>query len=143
MKDLRDANGELLPDMERMTPLGQFIRKFSIDEFPQLYNVIKGEMSIVGPRPLLIEYLELYNKEQSRRHDVKPGITGWAQVNGRNDTSWGERLRLDVYYVNNHNLLFDVKILILTVLNVVKGSGVNNSSDNTMPKFKGNESADE
>jgi sugar transferase EpsL len=143
MKELRGDDGELLPDLERTTVVGRYIRKFSIDEFPQLYNVIKGDMSIVGPRPLLMEYLELYSKEQSRRHNIKPGITGWAQVNGRNETTWNERLKLDVNYVDNYSALLDIKILFMTILNVLKGSGVNNSGENTMPKFKGNKSSNE
>jgi lipopolysaccharide/colanic/teichoic acid biosynthesis glycosyltransferase len=116
MRDAYDAQGKLLPDEERLTAVGRFVRKTSLDEIPQLLNVIKGDMSFVGPRPLLVQYLPLYNAWQRRRHDVKPGITGWAQVNGRNDISWEEKFKLDLYYVENQSFLLDLKILFLTVI---------------------------
>lgn len=129
--------GENLPDHQRITKLGNFLRKTSLDELPQLFNVLKGELSLVGPRPLLVEYLPLYNERQSKRHFVKPGITGWAQINGRNAISWEQKFDYDVWYVENWSLALDVKILILTFLKVVKRSGVNAGSDVTMEKFKG------
>ena len=124
MTDTRDEYGRLLPDAERITRLGRFLRESSLDELPELFNVLKGEMSLVGPRPLLIEYLPLYSLEQARRHAVKPGVTGWAQVNGRNAISWEEKFELDVWYVDNWSLWVDVKILGLTILKVLKRSGV-------------------
>lgn len=134
----RDVNGELLPDYKRMTPLGTFLRKYSLDELPQLLNVLRGDLSLVGPRPLLMEYLPLYSPEQIRRHDVRPGITGWAQVNGRNAISWEERFKLDVWYVDHQSFLLDMKILWMTVLKVLKREGVNEQGHATMTKFKGN-----
>jgi len=138
MTEERDENGELLPDHLRLTPFGQFLRKYSLDELPQLFNVLKGDISLVGPRPLLMEYLELYTPEQARRHEVKPGITGWAQVNGRNAISWEEKFRLDVWYVDNRTFWLDIKILFLTVIKVLKKEGINQSEYVTMEKFTGN-----
>lgn len=138
MTDQRGENGELLPDHLRLTPLGNFLRKFSLDELIQLINVVKGDLSLVGPRPLLMEYLPLYSTEQMKRHEVKPGITGWAQVNGRNLISWEERFKLDVWYVENQSLLLDFKILYLTLLKVIKSEGVQSANYVTMPDFTGN-----
>ena len=138
MRDIFDDQGNLLPDNQRMTKLGVFVRKSSIDELPQLWNVLKGDMSIVGPRPLLVEYLPLYNQNQKRRHLVKPGITGWAQVNGRNSISWDEKFGLDGWYVENLSFALDFKILANTVKNVLTRKGINNSDSVPMPKFKGN-----
>ncbi|HDR4371773.1 TPA: sugar transferase [Bacillus cereus] len=140
MSDERDKEGNLLPNHMRMTKFGNVIRKFSLDELPQLINVLKGDISLVGPRPLLMEYLNLYTKEQARRHEVRPGITGWAQVNGRNAISWEEKFELDVWYVNNHSFILDMKILFLTALKVVRTEGVNKSENITMPKFTGTKS---
>ncbi|RAX52579.1 undecaprenyl phosphate N,N'-diacetylbacillosamine 1-phosphate transferase [Helicobacter sp. 11-8110] len=139
MSNQRDSKGQLLSDELRLKGFGKFIRKSSLDELPQLFNVLKGEMSFVGPRPLLVEYLKLYNKEQARRHEVKPGITGWAQVNGRNAISWEEKFRLDVYYVKNISFGLDLKILYLTFFKVLKRKDINSSTNITMEKFKGNE----
>jgi len=138
MNDKKDANGELLPDQERMTSIGNWVRKLSIDEIPQLLNVIKGDMSLVGPRPLLVEYLPLYNKEQAKRHLVRPGITGWAQVNGRNAISWPKKFELDVYYVQHLSFLLDLKILFLTLKKVFIREGISSGTSVTMEKFKGN-----
>ena len=132
-----DSKGELLPDEQRLVGIGKFIRSTSLDELPQLFNVLKGEMSFVGPRPLLIEYLDLYNNEQKRRHDVKPGITGWAQVNGRNAISWEQKFEYDVWYVDNQSFLLDMKILWMTFLKVIKRSDISSSSSVTMEKFQG------
>ncbi|MBO0602538.1 sugar transferase [Sporosarcina sp. E16_3] len=137
MTDERDAHGELLPDNVRLTSFGEMIRKFSLDELPQLLNVLKGEMSFVGPRPLLMEYLPLYNQRQSRRHKVRPGITGWAQVNGRNAISWEEKFELDVWYVENWSFWLDIKILFMTVLKVFKSEGISQDGQATMTKFSG------
>ena len=137
MSDKRDANGDLLPDMDRITPLGNFLRKTSLDELPSLFNVLKGDMSLVGPRPLLVEYLDLYSPEQARRHDVKPGITGWAQVNGRNSIAWDEKFSFDLYYVKNSSILFDLRILITTAVVIIKKSGVNKDNGDFMEKFRG------
>ena len=135
-----DAEGNLLSDEERLIPLGQFLRKASLDEFPQLFNVLRGDMSFVGPRPLLVRYLERYSPEQARRHDVRPGITGWAQVNGRNALSWDEKFRLDLWYVDNWSLWLDFKILLLTVKKVIKQEGISQSADVVaMPEFFGND----
>ncbi len=142
MSDERDKEGNLLPNNMRMTKFGNVIRKFSLDELPQLINVLKGDISLVGPRPLLMEYLNLYTKEQARRHEVRPGITGWAQVNGRNAISWEEKFELDVWYVNNHSFILDMKILFLTALKVVRTEGVNKSENITMPKFTGTKSTE-
>jgi len=140
MNDARDANGELLPDAERLTALGKIMRRLSLDELPQLFNVLRGELSLVGPRPLLMEYLPLYSKEQARRHEVRPGITGWAQVKGRNAISWEERFRLDVWYVEHQSFFLDIKILWLTLLKVVKSEGVSQQGYATMEKFRGSAS---
>jgi len=138
MNDKKASSGELLPDANRLTKVGSFIRKTSFDEIPQLLIVIKGDMSLVGPRPLLVEYLPLYNVEQSRRHEAKPGITGWAQVNGRNTISWQQKFRYDVWYVDHISLALDVKILWRTMTKVFKSEGVNAGGQATMTKFKGN-----
>lgn len=138
MNDKRDSQGKLLPDANRLTKLGVFIRKTSLDEIPQLINVIKGDMSLIGPRPLLEEYLPLYDKIQIRRHEVRPGITGWAQVNGRNSLSWQEKFRMDVWYVDNISLILDIKILAFTFIKVIKKEGVSSSTSKTMEKFEGN-----
>ncbi len=137
MTNETDANGNLLPNEERMTKSGSIIRKLSLDELPQLFNVLKGEMSFVGPRPLLMDYLSLYDEEQARRHDVRPGITGWAQVNGRNAITWEEKFKYDVWYVDNQSFLLDMKIIFMTLLKVVKSEGVNKSEAVTMERFKG------
>ena len=139
MNDKKDKDGNLLPYEKRITKVGAFIRKYSLDEIPQLINVIKGDMSLVGPRPLLIEYLPLYNEKQKLRHNVKPGITGWAQVNGRNAISWQKKFDLDVWYVENLSFLLDLKIFILTIKKVIKKDGVNSSENLNMPVFTGNE----
>ncbi|GAA4231952.1 sugar transferase [Postechiella marina] len=137
MNDKKDANGEFLPDNERITKLGLFVRNYSLDEIPQLINVIKGDMSIVGPRPLLPEYLQHYNSEQKKRHNVRPGITGWAQVKGRNSISWKQKFEYDVWYVNNISLLLDIKIILLTIKKIIIPEGVNNSDSTTMYPFIG------
>lgn len=137
MTNETDEQGNLLPNEERITKSGQIIRKLSLDELPQLFNVLKGDISLVGPRPLLMEYLPLYNQEQARRHDVRPGITGWAQVNGRNAISWEERFELDVWYVDNQSFLLDMKILFMTVLKVFKSEGINPDDKAFIEKFKG------
>lgn len=137
MTNEKDANGELFPDEQRLVGVGKFIRSTSLDELPQIFNVLKGEMSFVGPRPLLIEYLPLYNENQKRRHSVKPGITGWAQVNGRNAISWEEKFELDVWYVENQSFLLDMKILWMTFLKVVKRSDISSNTAVTMEKFEG------
>ena len=138
MRDAYNRDGKPLPDKDRLTRTGSFVRSFSLDELPQLINVLKGDMSLVGPRPLLVEYLPLYNKEQARRHDVKPGITGWAQVNGRNAISWDEKFNLDVWYVDHLSLILDLKIILLTIKKVFQRQGINASSQNTMTAFEGN-----
>lgn len=137
MTDETDDDGNLLPDTERITRLGQWVRKLSLDELPQLINVLKGDMSMIGPRPLLFKYIPLYSEEQKRRHDVKPGITGWAQVNGRNSISWQRKFELDLYYVENISVLLDFKIFWLTILKIVKRDGVNQSEEKTMAPFDG------
>jgi sugar transferase EpsL len=137
MTQSRDDKGELLPDADRLTPLGQFLRRFSLDELPQLFNVVKGELSLVGPRPLLMEYLPLYSVEQARRHDVRPGITGWAQINGRNAISWEDKFRLDVWYVDNQSFWLDIKILLTTVKKVLRSDGVSQIGHISMEKFQG------
>lgn len=137
MRDARDSQGRLLPDEQRMTSLGQFLRSTSIDELPELINVLKGDMSLVGPRPLLMEYLPLYSKEQMRRHDVRPGITGWAQINGRNAISWQKKFELDLWYVENQSLWLDLKILFLTVWKVLKKSDINQAGQATVEPFNG------
>lgn len=138
MNDKKDERGDLLPDGDRLTKIGSFIRKTSLDEIPQLLNVIKGDMSLVGPRPLLMEYLSLYNENQARRHHVKPGITGWAQVNGRNAISWEQKFEYDVWYVDNISFPLDIKILFMTVLKVFKSEGISQDGQSTAEKFKGN-----
>ncbi|WP_306110149.1 sugar transferase [Pseudomonas sp. OIL-1] len=140
MKNAVDSEGCPLPDSERLTTFGQFLRSSSLDELPGLWNVLKGDMSLVGPRPLLIEYLPLYSAEQARRHEVRPGITGWAQVNGRNALGWEERFKLDVWYVDNQSLWLDMKILFLTVRKVLVRDGINAEGEATMSKFTGNDS---
>ncbi len=140
MNDDKDPLGYLLPDNQRLTKIGSIVRKASLDEIPQLLNVLKGEMSLVGPRPLLIEYLSLYNDDQKRRHEVKPGITGWAQVNGRNAISWEEKFKLDVWYVDNQSFWLDMKILWLTIRKVLVREGINQDGQATMEPFKGSES---
>lgn len=137
MNDKRDAFGNLLPDVQRMTAVGKWIRKLSIDELPQLVNVIKGDMSLIGPRPLLFKYLPLYSAEQNRRHEVRPGITGWAQVNGRNSISWTKKFELDVYYVNHLSFWLDFKIFWLTILKILKREGINQSEARPMQPFNG------
>lgn len=137
MNDKRGINGEPLPDAARLTAIGSFVRKTSLDEIPQLLNVIKGDMSLVGPRPLLVEYLPLYNKEQNRRHEVKPGITGWAQINGRNAITWEQKFAYDVWYVDRISPALDFRILIMTLLKVFKSEGINADGQATITKFKG------
>ena len=137
MRDARDASGALLPDSERLTSLGLFLRKTSIDELPQLWNVVRGELSLVGPRPLLMQYLDRYDTDQARRHDVLPGITGWAQIHGRNSIHWDEKLALDVWYVDHWSPLLDLRILFGTVAAVVRSSGISANGHATMPEFQG------
>ncbi|MBE4575094.1 sugar transferase [Vibrio navarrensis] len=137
MTDAKDLHGHLLPNEQRMTKFGNALRATSLDELPGLFNVIKGDMSLVGPRPLLVEYLPLYTEEQARRHEVRPGITGWAQVNGRNAISWEDKFKFDVWYVDNQSLWLDIKILFLTIKKVIVKDGINNSDNVTMPRFKG------
>ena len=137
MNDKKDDHGEFLPFEERVTKIGLFIRNYSLDEIPQLLNVIKGDMSIVGPRPLLTQYLPLYNQEQKKRHQVKPGITGWAQVKGRNSISWKQKFAYDVWYVNNISLVLDIKILLYTIKRIVVPEGINSSNGLNMPTFTG------
>jgi lipopolysaccharide/colanic/teichoic acid biosynthesis glycosyltransferase len=139
MNDKKDKNGNLLPDAKRLTAFGKFIRKTSLDEIPQLLNVIKGDLSLIGPRPLLVEYLPLYNNFQKRRHEVKPGITGWAQVNGRNAISWAQKFEYDVWYVEHISFVLDIKILWLTLKKVFKQEGISQNGHATMPFFKGKE----
>jgi lipopolysaccharide/colanic/teichoic acid biosynthesis glycosyltransferase len=141
MTDERDADGNLLPDEERLTPFGRFLRATSLDELPELLNVLRGDMSLVGPRPLLLEYLPLYTPEQARRHNVRPGITGWAQIKGRNSISWEDKFNLDVWYVDNRNLWLDVKILLLTAHKVLSRDGISATGEATMPRFTGTRSA--
>ncbi|HXK02684.1 MAG TPA: sugar transferase, partial [Verrucomicrobiae bacterium] len=133
----RDSAGRLLPDEQRLTPLGRFLRRTSLDELPQLWNVLKGDMSLVGPRPLLPEYLPRYNSHQRRRHEVKPGITGWAQIHGRNTLAWERKFDLDVWYVDHRSLWLDIKILWLTVLKVIRREGISQNGHATMPEFTG------
>lgn len=141
MPELYDSEGKLLPDCDRLSTFGKLVRKSSLDELPQLLNVIKGDMSLVGPRPLLVEYLPLYNVTQSKRHSVRPGVTGWAQINGRNTISWQEKFILDVWYVENCSFLLDIKILLKTLGNVLMGKGVSQQGHVTIGKFKGNPTA--
>lgn len=140
MTDECGADGELLPDVLRLTTFGRFLRASSLDELPELWNVLRGEMSLVGPRPLLMEYLPLYSPDQARRHEVRPGITGWAQINGRNAVSWEARFRLDVWYIDHRSLWLDLKILWLTVRKVMVREGINAQGEATMPRFTGNKS---
>ena len=137
MRDAEDKNGNQLPDEHRLTKLGHFLRAASLDELPELWNVLKGNMSLVGPRPLLMEYLPLYSDEQRRRHEVRPGVTGWAQVNGRNAISWDEKFKLDVWYVDNQSFWLDIKILFMTVFKVFKRDGISQEGQVTMEHFKG------
>jgi lipopolysaccharide/colanic/teichoic acid biosynthesis glycosyltransferase len=137
MTDARDINGNLLPDSERLPPFGKFLRSTSLDELPELWNVLKGDMSLVGPRPLLMEYLDLYDHEQARRHEVRPGITGWAQVNGRNVLTWEEKFELDVWYVDNQSLWLDLQILLSTILQVLRRRGISHHGEATMTRFQG------
>ncbi len=139
MTDEKDVAGNLLPDELRLTKMGKFVRKTSLDELPQLFNVLKGDMSFIGPRPLLVQYLPLYDDEQKKRHHIKPGITGWAQVNGRNAITWQQKFIYDVYYVNNLNFILDVKILFLTVKKVIQSEGINTDGVATTEHFTGNE----
>ncbi|QPI75403.1 sugar transferase [Sphingobium sp. Cam5-1] len=139
MRDAQDAAGQLLSDAERLTRFGRFLRATSLDELPELWNVLKGDMSLVGPRPLLMEYLPRYSMEQLRRHELRPGITGWAQVNGRNALGWPEKLALDIWYVDHQTFWLDLKILMLTVFKVVARDGISAAGEATMPKFQGNE----
>lgn len=143
MTDARDAHGQLLPDEERLTRIGSFLRRTSLDELPQLFNVLRGELSFVGPRPLLPEYLPLYSAEQARRHDVRPGITGWSQVNGRNAVTWEQRLADDVWYVHNRCMALDLKILALTVVRVLRSEGISQPGRATMERFSGNRPDDQ
>ena len=137
MTDERDGDGSLLPDGKRLTPFGAFLRRTSLDELPELFNVLKGEMSLVGPRPLLMQYLDLYTPAQMRRHEVKPGITGWAQINGRNAITWEDKFKLDVWYVDNQSLWLDLKIIGLTVWKILKREGINQPGQATAEEFKG------
>jgi undecaprenyl phosphate N,N'-diacetylbacillosamine 1-phosphate transferase len=138
MTDLYDSHGKLLPDSVRLTNIGKFLRSTSLDELPQLLNILKGDMSLVGPRPLLVKYLPLYNERQARRHEVRPGITGWAQVNGRNTLSWPEKFEFDIYYVDNISFLLDVRILLLTIKKIFIKEGINSGPNITMHTFSGN-----
>jgi undecaprenyl phosphate N,N'-diacetylbacillosamine 1-phosphate transferase len=138
MNDKKDKDGNLLADAQRLTAIGAFVRKTSLDELPQLLNVLKGEMSLIGPRPLLPEYLPLYSALQNRRHDLRPGITGWAQVNGRNAISWSQKFEYDVWYVDNMSFVLDIKIIVKTLLKVIKSEGINSADSVTMGVFKGN-----
>jgi sugar transferase EpsL len=142
MRDIRDARGSLLPDEQRITRLGAFMRRSSLDELPEFLNVLKGDMSVVGPRPLLVQYLERYTPEQARRHDVLPGVTGWAQINGRNALTWEEKFALDVWYVDHWSFWLDIRIVFLTVWKAIKGEGVSQPGHATMPEFMGSPSKD-
>ncbi len=137
MTDLKNSDGVYMPDKARMTPFGHFMRSSSLDELPELWNVLKGDMSIVGPRPLLLEYLPLYSKKQKRRHDLCPGITGWAQINGRNEISWEKKFELDLWYIENRNFLLDLKIILITLKKIVFSEGISREGEATVPKFKG------
>ncbi len=141
MADIKDEHGKMLPDKDRITPIGKFVRKTSLDELPQLINVLKGDMSLIGPRPLLVKYLPLYNDFQRRRHEVRPGITGWAQVNGRNNLGWEDRFKYDVFYVENQSFSLDFKILLMTIGKVLKSDGINSKTATTMEPFKGSNSS--
>ena len=137
MKDVRDINGNLLAESERRTSFGNKLRDLSIDEIPELINILKGDMSLVGPRPLLVDYLQYYNDEQIKRHNVLPGLTGWAQINGRNSITWEEKFKLDLWYVNNYSLKLDIKILFMTIYKVLKRDGINQGIEVTMERFNG------
>jgi undecaprenyl phosphate N,N'-diacetylbacillosamine 1-phosphate transferase len=137
MNDKKDSKGDLLPDSDRLTAIGRWVRKLSMDEIPQLLNVINGDMSLIGPRPLLIEYLPLYNEDQKQRHNMRPGITGWAQINGRNTISWKQKFEYDVWYVKNCTVWLDIKILMLTLFKVIKSEGISSETSSTMEKFTG------
>ncbi len=137
MTDEHDAEGNLLPDENRLTRVGRFVRSTSIDELPQLINVLKGDMALIGPRPLLVQYLPLYSPEQARRHEVRPGITGWAQCHGRNSISWAEKFKYDVWYVDHCSLITDIEVILITIKTVLKREGINSSETTTMPKFNG------
>jgi len=137
MKDVRDVNGNLIPESERRTSFGNKLRDLSIDEIPELINILKGDMSLVGPRPLLVDYLQYYNDEQIKRHNVLPGLTGWAQINGRNSITWEEKFKLDLWYVNNYSLKLDIKILFMTIYKVLKRDGINQGIEVTMERFNG------
>ncbi|MFX0132874.1 MAG: sugar transferase [Candidatus Hodarchaeota archaeon] len=137
MRDLRDKDGDLLPEDKRLTKIGNFLRKSSLDELPELWNILKGDMSVVGPRPLLVEYLNRYTQEQARRHEVKPGITGWAQIHGRNAITWEEKFKYDVWYVDNRSICLDIKIILITIIKVIKGEGIRHPGYATMEEFKG------
>ena len=140
MSDTRDKSGKLLPDADRLTPFGQWLRSSSLDELPTLWNIIRGDMSVVGPRPLLVEYLPLYSTEQARRHDVRPGLTGWAQINGRNSIQWEEKFALDIWYVDHANIWTDLNIIWRTIGKVFQREGISADNDATMPKFTGSAS---
>lgn len=137
MTDQRDAEGNLLPDAQRLPPFGHWLRSTSLDELPELFNVIKGEMSLVGPRPLLVQYLDRYTPEQARRHEVRPGLTGWAQVNGRNAIAWEDKFKLDVWYVDHRSVCLDLKIIFMTLKKVLRREGISAAGDATMPEFRG------
>ena len=137
MKDVRDVNGNLIPEYKRRTSFGNKLRELSIDEIPELINILKGDMSLVGPRPLLVDYLQYYNDEQIKRHNVLPGLTGWAQVNGRNSITWKEKFKLDLWYVNNYSLKLDIKIVFMTIYKVLKRDGINQGTEVTMERFNG------
>lgn len=137
MTDERDENGELLPDEVRLTKFGKFLRSTSIDELPELFNILKGDMSVIGPRPLLVEYIPRYNEHQHRRHEVRPGLSGWAQVNGRNTVSWEDKFNMDVEYVENYSMFMDIKILFMTIVNVLKHDGISSETSATMEEFMG------
>ena len=137
MNNLKDRDGKLLDDKDRLTRLGKFMRKYSLDELPGLFNVLKGDMSLIGPRPFISEYLKLYSKDQMVRHQVKPGITGWAQVNGRNSITWEEKFELDIWYVKNQSAYLDIKIILKTIWKVINREGISHEKSSTMPKFKG------
>lgn len=139
MTNKKDKEGNLLPDYERLTKFGNYLRKKSLDELPELFNILKGDMSFVGPRPLLVKYLERYNDEQKRRHELKPGLTGWAQINGRNSISWEEKFKLDVWYVDHWSLWLDIKIIFLTIIKVLQNEGISQEGHVTMEEFKGND----
>ncbi len=140
MREARDKNGDVLSDAVRLTRFGRFLRASSLDELPELWNVLKGDLSLVGPRPLLMEYLPLYSVKQARRHEVRPGITGWAQVNGRNALTWDEKFKFDIWYVENRSMLLDLRILGMTIVQVIRREGISNDGHATMPEFKGSRS---